>query len=89
MFENGGGASMVVKYSGPDTKNKMELVQGAHDSVKAIEEKKEKIEKKGEVIVKKHSEPVEDNGFIARFWFFSKATGQKGYKTEGVEPSMI
>lgn len=80
---------MIVKYSGPDTKNKMELVQGAHDSDKAIQEKKDKVEKKGEVVVKKMSNPVESNGFIARYWFFSKATGASGYKTDGIEPSII
>jgi len=29
-FENGGGASMVVHYQGPDTDNKKELIEGSH-----------------------------------------------------------
>ena len=32
MFENDGGAAMIVKYSGPDTKDKFVLVSGSHDS---------------------------------------------------------
>jgi len=85
MFENAGGASMIVRYSGPDTKNKMELLTGAHDSKKEEDEKILKKEKK----VSKAAEPVDDNGFIAKYWFFEKGTDQNGYKTEGTQPSLI
>jgi hypothetical protein len=30
-FENGGGASMVVKFQGPDTDNQLKLLSGAHE----------------------------------------------------------
>lgn len=31
MFENDGGAAMIVKYSGPDTDDKLALVAGLHE----------------------------------------------------------
>ena len=40
-FENGGGANMIVKYKGPDTNNKNELLEGNHDKFEKKEEEEQ------------------------------------------------
>lgn len=51
---------MIVQYQGPDTNNKKELIEGAHD---------------GEIEQPKDLKKEEYNeGFKAEYFFFSKGT---------------
>ena len=71
-FENGGGASMIVSYQGPDTHNKKKLLEGDHD---------------GKIEQPKPLESFE-KGFQANYFFFNHGTGQGGYKTDGKKPDL-
>jgi hypothetical protein len=80
-FENAGGASMIVKWQGMDTDNKMVLLTGFHDG-------DEQAPPPPPAEAPANPEPQYAPGFIARFWFFNKGTNQDGYKTEGIKASL-
>ena len=71
---------MIVTYKGADTNNKQILLEGSHDSSEAIEEKEKPIETE--------KSDYED-GFLGKYYFFSKGTNAKGYETDGVKPSFV
>jgi hypothetical protein len=76
-FENGGGANMIVTYRGPDTNNKKVELEGFHDKYEKVEEVK--VEEKN---------PYAD-GFIGKYFFFSRGTNGKGYDIDDIKPSFI
>lgn len=41
MFQNGGGAEMIAKYSGPDTDNKSVLIRPSQYSPEAVQKKED------------------------------------------------
>ena len=67
---------MIVRWKGPDTNNRVKLLEGSHEG--KIEQEKEG--------------PKEDkyeDGFKASYWFFNYRANHKGYKTEGKTPDIV
>lgn len=69
---------MIVTYKGADTNNKQILLEGSHDSSESIEDKPIENEKSDY-----------EDGFLGKYYFFSKGTTADGYKTDGVKPSFV
>lgn len=70
---------MIVSYKGPDTSNKKILLEGSHDSSIA-----DKVELKEPENLAKY-----EDGFLGRYFFFSKGTNKDGYKIDGVKPDYV
>jgi hypothetical protein len=62
---------MIVTYKGPDTNNRKVSLQGKHEKSETDD----------------FDDALEDqkvNGFISKFWYFTKGTNGKGFKTKDI-----
>lgn len=66
---------MIVTYKGPDTENKQLELEGYHDKYEKVED--DKVEEKKDYA----------DGFLGKYYFFSKGTNGKGYDIDDIEPS--
>jgi hypothetical protein len=73
---------MIVRYKGPDTSDKLELLSGSHDGeLPKVKENKVDLTK---VLESKYNV-----GFIASYFFFDKGTNQNGYDTDNKKADLV